>query len=158
MKIKELEDEKQHLQKELEKAMQEITDNPTMNHLRKLVDELKKQKSSSDETCARLEYDMTLLKMEKEKFVTMLSMRDREIKDIQEEMAKIQDQVNKQLKKLNGEVVKRSNSLKALSVSGTLHYFDVIYKHYLIIFRAVSRARKHVFRDRGYNNVIFDCY
>jgi hypothetical protein len=65
MKIKELEDEKQHLQKELEKAMQEITDNPTMNHLRKLVDELKKQKSSSDETCARLEYDMTLLKMRK---------------------------------------------------------------------------------------------
>jgi DNA repair exonuclease SbcCD ATPase subunit len=154
MKIKELEDEKQHLQKELEKAMQEITDNPTMNHLRKLVDELKKQKSSSDETCARLEYDMTLLKMEKEKFATMLSMRDREIKDIQEEMAKIQDQVNKQLKKLNGEVVKRSNSLKALSVSEPYREQENMY---LEIGDTTMSSLTATESDREFINIIKEC-
>ncbi|XP_044269179.1 centrosomal protein of 120 kDa-like [Tribolium madens] len=117
MKIKQLEDEKQYLQEQLDKATQELRDNPAINHLKKIVDDLKKQKSMSDETCARLEYDMALLKMEKEKFVTMLAVRDKEIKEIQEEMTKIQDQVNTQLKKLNGEVLKRANSLKSLKDS-----------------------------------------
>ncbi|XP_008190978.1 myosin heavy chain, clone 203 isoform X2 [Tribolium castaneum] len=117
MKIKQLEEEKQCLQEQLNKAKQELKDNPTVNHLKKVVEDLKKQKATSEETCARLEYDMALLKMEKEKFVTMLAVRDKEIKEIQEEMTKIQDQVNTQLKKLNGDVLKRANSLKTLKDS-----------------------------------------
>ncbi|RZB39809.1 intracellular protein transport protein USO1-like [Asbolus verrucosus] len=115
MKIKQLEQEKQHLQQELDKAMGDIKDNPTITSLRKLVEDLKKQKSASDDTCAQLEYDMMLLKMEKEKFVTMLSVRDREIKDIQDEITKIQDQVVQQLSKLGGEVLSRVNSMKSIS-------------------------------------------
>lgn len=115
MKIKELEEEKKYLQQELEKALQELKNNPAVNQLKKLLDELQVQKTTSDENCARLEYDMAILKMEKEKFVTMLAVRDREIKEIQEEMTKIQEQVNRQLKKLNTEVLKRANSMKSLN-------------------------------------------
>ncbi|KAJ3662990.1 hypothetical protein Zmor_007303 [Zophobas morio] len=114
-KIRELEEEKYELQQQLEKATQEVTNNPTLNHFKKLVEELKKQKLAADETCNRLEYDMTVLKMEKEKFATMLNVRDKEVKEIQEEMCKIQEQVHKQLKKLNSEVIERVNSVKALS-------------------------------------------
>lgn len=78
--------------------------------MRKLIDELKHQKFLSDEECAKLQYDKTILKLENEKYSTMLNVREREIKVIQEEMIKLQDQVNAQLNKLNANIITQDSS------------------------------------------------
>ena len=154
-KIRELEEEKYELQQQLEKATEEVTNNPTLNHFKQLVEELKKQKLAADETCNRLEYDMTVLKMEKEKFATMLNVRDKEVKEIQEEMCKIQEQVHKQLKKLNSEVIERVNSVKALSGQS---FYSCRFCYCVVLCRSNQwNARVSFLGNWGYNYFINYC-
>lgn len=88
-----------------------------------LIDEVKHQKLLSDEQCAKFQYDNTILKLENEKYSTMLNVREREIKVIQEEMIKLQDQVNAQLNKLNANIITQDSSNSPLELVSLLLYF-----------------------------------
>lgn len=101
-----------YLQQELEKATS--NNNATAIHLQKLIEELKHQKTLSDEESAKFKFENTILKLENEKYTTMLNVRDREIKVIQEEMIKLQDQVNVQLNKLNANIITPEDSSNSL--------------------------------------------
>lgn len=153
-KIRKLEEDREKLQRELERTSSEIADNPTVNYLRNLVDKLKQEKASADQNCARLEYDLTLLGMEKEKFVTMLGVRDREIKEIQAEMTRIQEQVSKELKRLNGEVLSRVSSMKCLS--GELCSRTANYRWKWRLFHFVSVALSSTMTNHRFSS-IFCC-
>lgn len=82
------------------KAQVDAQQNVTIIDLKALVQDLRKQKSEADEQIALLNHQMTLISMEKEKYVAILSARDRQIKEIRSEMTQLQEVVNEQLVEL----------------------------------------------------------
>nr|XP_022920301.1 uncharacterized protein LOC111428834 isoform X2 [Onthophagus taurus] len=86
-----------HLQVKRLKAQIESNQSNSAQELKTVVQELRKQKTLADEQIALLNHNLTLTTMEKEKFVAILSARDRQIKEIRGEMSQLQEVVNEQL-------------------------------------------------------------
>ncbi|KRT80781.1 hypothetical protein AMK59_5646, partial [Oryctes borbonicus] len=101
-KIQALQQERDNLQSQLKKvkAQLETQQNLPTTELKAMLEDLRNQKSESDEQIALLNHQLTLISMEKEKYVAILSARDRQIKEIRAEMTQLQEVVNEQLVEL----------------------------------------------------------
>ena len=82
------------------KAQIESEQTPSAQELRTLIQELRKQKLDGDEQITILNHQVTLANMEKEKYVALLSARERQIKEMHAEMNDLQEAVQIQLTEL----------------------------------------------------------
>ncbi|GJQ83714.1 hypothetical protein Trydic_g20593 [Trypoxylus dichotomus] len=100
--IQNLQQERDNLQSQLKKlkAQLETQQNVPTTELKTILQDLRKQKVEADEQIALLNHQLTLISMEKEKYVAILSARDRQIKEIRSEMTQLQEVVNEQLVEL----------------------------------------------------------
>lgn len=110
-KIKSLELDKGKLESELDSLAMtfETRYSSTTNDLKMQMNEMKSAKVLADQDNAKFKHQLRVLSIEKEKYITILAARDRQISEIRGEMIQLQEAVNEQLREL------RKNSLKAFS-------------------------------------------
>lgn len=72
--------------------------NPDLQHI---VTELKKSKLQLERDNQKLEHQLRLCAIEKEKYLAILEVRDRQIYEIRSEMTQLQESVNEQLVELH---------------------------------------------------------
>lgn len=65
--------------------------------LKKLIQQLRDDKSNVDKDCIALQKKLTMMEMEKEKVQAMLTVRENQITEIRNEMQQLQDIVTEQL-------------------------------------------------------------
>lgn len=82
--------------------------------MQKVIEELTHQKTLVAEESSKFQFENAILKLENEKYSTMVNVREREIKVIQQEMIKLQDQVNVQLNKLNANMITQDDSSNSI--------------------------------------------
>lgn len=106
-----------------------------------MIQDLRKQKCESDEQIALLNHQLTLVSMEKEKYIAILSARDRQIKEIRSEMSQLQEVVNEQLVELQNAPCSSIPSSISNMTSKTVivknfnyehNFFSFLLKFYLV--------------------------
>lgn len=69
----------------------------TSFELKTVTQELKQVQVKAEQECSKLKHQLTLANMEKEKYIAILTVRDKQISEIRSEMSQLQDVVNEQL-------------------------------------------------------------
>ncbi|KAG5877213.1 hypothetical protein JTB14_001261 [Gonioctena quinquepunctata] len=85
----------------LAKSKQESQSNKALDNLKSQITELKSDKSAIEQECAKMKHQVALSALEKEKYVTVLALRDKQISEIRTEMTQLQEVVNEQLMELH---------------------------------------------------------
>ncbi|KAF5272726.1 hypothetical protein FQA39_LY07753 [Lamprigera yunnana] len=84
---------------------------PTIQELKTLVQDLQEQKMNVDRDNINLRHKLTSSDMEREKYITLLNMRDKQISEILNEMNCLQEVVSEQLVELQkGPVISTASS------------------------------------------------
>ncbi|KAF2880952.1 hypothetical protein ILUMI_25233 [Ignelater luminosus] len=98
-KIEQLTHEKNNLNAQVRKlqAQLEAEQGLPVQELRSLVQQLQQEKTNIEQENMSLKHQLTISNMEKEKYIAILSVRDRQINEIRTEMTQLQDVVNEQL-------------------------------------------------------------
>lgn len=101
-KIRTLEKEKERLESDIEclALNYETRYNSLVNELKVQVSDLKTAKVTAEQENVKLKHQMRVMNLEKEKYVTVLAARDRQINEIRSEMSHLQEAVNEQLMEL----------------------------------------------------------
>ncbi|KAL3287921.1 hypothetical protein HHI36_002377 [Cryptolaemus montrouzieri] len=97
--IKRLEEEKNELQLQVNK-LTDVVDSQSMHtsyELKNATQELKQVQMKAEQEYTKLKHQLALANMEKEKYIAILTVRDRQISEIRSEMSQLQDVVNEQL-------------------------------------------------------------
>lgn len=91
--------EKDELQTEVKKlkAQLDTQSGPSMQSLKALIQDMRIQKGEADQEIVSLRHQLTLVTMEREKYMAILAARDRQIKEMQVDMKQLQESVNEQL-------------------------------------------------------------
>ncbi|KAK9876164.1 hypothetical protein WA026_011280 [Henosepilachna vigintioctopunctata] len=97
--IKRLEEEKNELQLQVNRLTDVVDSQSTHanNELKNVTHELKQIQIKAEQECTKLRHQLALANMEKEKYIAILTVRDRQISEIRSEMSQLQDVVNEQL-------------------------------------------------------------
>lgn len=98
-RLNELEGERQDLALQVTKlsAAIDAQAGPTAGQLKNLIKELRAQKLEQEQECVKLRHELTLAEMEKEKYIAMLHVRERQFNEIRTEMRQLQEVVKEQL-------------------------------------------------------------
>jgi len=100
----------------LETKVQET--HSTKTEIKTIVGELKKSKLNLEQECVKLKHQLRLCAIEKEKYVAVLGVRDRQIQEIRNEMTQLQEVVNEQLINMH------NNALAAIPSSASADQVD----------------------------------
>lgn len=82
--------------------------------VKSLMTELKNSKAAVEQECSKLKHQLRLCGIEKEKYVAVLAVRDRQINEIRNEMTQLQEVVNEQLMELHNNAFQRMPSNSSL--------------------------------------------
>lgn len=74
----------------------------TPSHVKTIVKELTAQKLEAEKDCVTLRHQLAISDLEKEKYVTLLAVRERQCKEIRDETQQLQDVIKRQLLELSG--------------------------------------------------------
>lgn len=107
-KIAVLENENQTLQSDLDSAKRQYETQmaASASEMKTQIIEMKNAKSQLEQECAKLKHQLRLSVIEKEKYVAILAVRDRQINEIRQEMTQLQEVVNEQLMELHNTAVR----------------------------------------------------
>nr|XP_023025294.1 spindle assembly checkpoint component mad1-like [Leptinotarsa decemlineata] len=83
------------------RTKREIQSVDALDKLKAQIDDLKKEKNAIELECNKLRHQVALSALEKEKYVTVLALRDKQINEIRTEMTQLQEVVNEQLTELH---------------------------------------------------------
>ncbi|CAH1119906.1 unnamed protein product [Phaedon cochleariae] len=105
-RIKILEEEKRKLDSDLRhlSTEQENRQKQAVDDLKSRLSTLKTEKSNFETECTKLKHQLKLSALEKEKYVAVLALRDRQINEIRNEMTHLQEVVNEQLLELQNNM------------------------------------------------------
>lgn len=78
--------------------------------MKQQIADLNHSKIQLEQECAKLKHQIRLSTIEREKYVAVLAVRDRQIHEIRREMSQLQDVVNDQLLELQNNVFKLTPS------------------------------------------------
>ncbi|XP_019870790.1 uncharacterized protein LOC109599270 isoform X2 [Aethina tumida] len=102
VKIYKMEEEKSTLETQISQLKLQLADvSKPREELRVLIKEMKKNKSDTDAELMKLRHQLKLSEIEKEKYMAVLAVRDRQINEIRNEMSQLQEVVNEQLMELH---------------------------------------------------------
>ncbi|KAJ8915817.1 hypothetical protein NQ315_004629 [Exocentrus adspersus] len=109
-KIKRLEEEKRKLVAEFDELALKLETHSSVPppEIKTLINELKSSKSTMEHECAKLKHQLRLCAIEKEKYVAVLAVRDRQISEIRNEMTQLQEVVNEQLMELHNNAFQKN--------------------------------------------------
>lgn len=127
-----LQQERENLQSQVKRLRTQLETQQNVNtvELKSLVQDLRKQKTEAEDQVALLNHQLTLISMEKEKYVAILSARDRQIKEIRCEMSQLQEVVNEQLVELqNAPCSVPSSTSNMTSKVNSLKHFNASTKN-----------------------------
>lgn len=97
-----MEEEKSTLETQISQLKLQLADvSKPREELRVLIKEMKKNKSDTDAELMKLRHQLKLSEIEKEKYMAVLAVRDRQINEIRNEMSQLQEVVNEQLMELH---------------------------------------------------------
>lgn len=115
--IQRLEEEKNELQLQVNK-LTDVVDSQSVHtsyELKTVTQELKQVQLKAEQECTKLKHQLALANMEKEKYIAILTVRDKQISEIRSEMSQLQDVVNEQLMDIHNNALTElpsSNSLE----------------------------------------------
>lgn len=91
--------EKNNLNVQVKKlqAQLEAEQGVQVQELKSLMQQLQLEKTNVEQENVSLKHQLTISNMEKEKYIAILNVRDRQISEIRMEMTQLQDVVNEQL-------------------------------------------------------------
>lgn len=75
--------------------------NETPAHVKSIIKELTAQKLEAEKDCVTLRHQLAISDLEKEKYLTLLAVRERQCKEIRDETKQLQDIIKKQLLELS---------------------------------------------------------
>ncbi|CAH0546134.1 unnamed protein product [Brassicogethes aeneus] len=102
VRIYKMEEEKSLLEAQIAELKIQLTAlNKPKEDLKFTVKEMKKCKIDSDNEILKLKHQLKLSEIEKEKYMAVLAVRDRQINEIRNEMSQLQEVVNDQLMELH---------------------------------------------------------
>lgn len=79
-------------------AKSQYAEPPT--HVKTIIKELTAQKLEADKECVTLRHQLAVSDLEKEKYITLLAVRERQCKEIRDETQQLQEVIKKQLLEL----------------------------------------------------------
>ncbi|KAF7268291.1 hypothetical protein GWI33_018559 [Rhynchophorus ferrugineus] len=88
------------------------------NEVKIILTELKQSKSTLEQECVKLKHQLRLCAIEKEKYLAILAVRDRQIHEIRNEMTQLQEVVNNQLVELHSNALAAMPSNSKLTADG----------------------------------------
>lgn len=80
-------------------------------HVKTIVKELTAQKLQAEKECVTLRHQLAVSDLEKEKYITLLSVRERQCKEIRDETQQLKNIIKKQLSELDGADVKPNEGI-----------------------------------------------
>lgn len=90
--------------------------NNTPAHVKTIIKELTAQKLEAEKDCVTLRHQLAISDLEKEKYITLLAVRERQCKEIRDETQQLQDIIKKQLLELNNTAAEPHQSKKSVLV------------------------------------------
>ncbi|XP_044744120.1 myosin-1-like [Coccinella septempunctata] len=114
--IQRLEEEKNELQLQVNK-LTDVVDSQSVHtsyELKTVTQELKQVQMKADQECSKLKHQLALANMEKEKYIAILTVRDKQISEIRSEMSQLQDVVNEQLMDIHNNALTELPSTNSL--------------------------------------------
>lgn len=111
-RLKNLEKEKEKLESEIEclTVNYDTRYSSLSRDLTLQIDEIKNAKLLTEQENMKLKQQIRIMNIEKEKYLTVLAARDRQISEIRGEMTNLQEAVNEQLKELQKNALKTFSS------------------------------------------------
>ncbi|XP_018574192.1 uncharacterized protein LOC108913180 [Anoplophora glabripennis] len=118
-RIKKLEEEKHKLESKLDELKKKIEAQPAVPtpEVKSLMSELKNSKAAVEQECSKVKHQLRLCAIEKEKYIAVLAVRDRQISEIRNEMTQLQEVVNEQLMELHNNAFQRMPSNSSIAVN-----------------------------------------
>lgn len=98
--------------------LRSLCDSPSIKEMKALLQELRSQKLTAEQETLNIKHHVTLLDLEKEKYKTLLDVREKQMQEIRSELNQLQEVVNHQLTELQRQDsnMQISNSLLGLFV------------------------------------------
>lgn len=98
--IEQLSREKDALKSQLATAFSKTQHREPPAHVKTIIKELTAQKLEAEKDCVTLRHQLAVSDLEKEKYITLLAVRERQCKEIRDETQQLQEVIKKQLSEL----------------------------------------------------------
>lgn len=120
----------------------------TPAHVKTIIKELTAQKLEADKECVTLRHQLAVSDLEKEKYITLLAVRERQCKEIRDETQQLQEVIKKQLLELSITSAEphQGKSLFCLKAVLSVHFQEMkttsLYHLYRVICQMNNREGK----------------